>query len=169
LLVLVVVLALTGAGTTYAMWNGQTTVNASSVSSGTTSLTINGSTNYTIPALGLAQLSPGQSVLIPITLANAGSTPLTAVVTSVTISADTKSLSSDLTLRATQSSSCTASTVAGTRLASFTTTATPISMAVGSSVPICLELKVDVDAPQTVSGGSTTFAINLTATQVRGA
>jgi hypothetical protein len=167
LLVLVVVLALTGTGTTYAMWNGQTAVNASTVSSASTGLTVNGSANYTIPSLDFAKLTPGQSVLVPVTLANTGTVKLSTAVTSVVISADSKSLSSELTLRATQSSTCTASTVAGTHLASFTTTATPISMAVGASVPICLEIKMDVDAPVTVAGGSTTFTLNLTATQVR--
>jgi hypothetical protein len=167
LLVSVVALAMTGAGSTYAMWSGKTSVDASTVSSASTGLTINGSTSYTIPAMNLAQLSPGQSVMIPLTLANSGTTPLNAVVSNVTISSDTQLLSNELTIRATQSSSCIPSTAAGTRLASFATTTTPFALAIGASVPVCLELKMDVDAPQSVSGGSTTFALNLTATQVR--
>jgi hypothetical protein len=167
LLILVTVLALTGAGSTYAMWNGQTSVNASTVSSASTGLTVNGSATYAIPADGLSKLSPGQSILIPVTLANTGTTKLSTAFTSVVISSDTKSLSSELTMRATQSSTCTASTVAGTRLASFTTTAASYAMAVGASVPVCLEIKMDVDAPVAVAGSTTTFTLNLTATQVR--
>ncbi|PRY64672.1 hypothetical protein B0I08_11257 [Glaciihabitans tibetensis] len=169
LLVMVSALALTGVGSTYAMWNKNTAVNASTVTSASTGLTINGSTTYTIPALGLANLAPGQSIMVPLTLANTGTTKLSTAVTGVTILTNSKGLSNELTLRATQSATCNASTTAGTRLANFTTVSAPVTMAVGASAPLCLELKMDVDAPMSVSGGSTTFTLNLTATQVRGA
>jgi hypothetical protein len=169
LLVAVTALALTGTGATYAMWNGQAVVNASSVSSASTGLTVNGTTAYEIPAAGLSQLSPGQSVMIPLTLTNTGTTKLSTAVSGVVISADTQGLASRLTARITQSATCTASTVTGTRLATFSSIAAPYAMAVGASIPVCIEIKMDLDAPMTVAGGLTTFTMNLTATQARGA
>ena len=182
LLVVVTAMALLGAGGSYAAWNSSTTANASSVTSGSTALTINGVTEYTFPNLNLAGIGPGQSVYVPITIANTGSTSLSAVVSSTTIVADSKGLSARLTAAVTATSTCTASGVAnasatgtnmagtttgGTRLASFTTTATPFVLASGASLPICLGITMDLNAPIEVAGGSTTFSMAITATQVR--
>ena len=169
LLVLVVAIALLSAGGSYAAWNSSTATNASSVSSGSTALTVNGETSFTIPNLSLTTLGPGQSVLVPLTLKNVGTTPLSATVSKTTIVTDVKGLSSELGVVVTASSACaaSASTVTGTRLASFTTTATPFTMQAQASLPICLEIKMDVDASQNVAGGSTTFNMAITATQVR--
>jgi hypothetical protein len=169
LLVLVVAIALLSAGGSYAAWNTSTTTNASAVTSGSTALTVNGSTSYTVPNLSLTALGPGQSVLVPITLKNVGTTPLNATVSKTTIVSDTQGLSAELAVVATTSSACTAtaSTVTGTRLATFTTTATPFTLQAQASLPICLEIKMDVDAPMTVAGGSTTFSMAITAVQVR--
>lgn len=167
LLVVVVALALLGAGGSYAAWNSSTATNASSVSAGSTGITVNGSAEYTFPNLNLAGLGPGQSVLVPLTIANTGTTALNTVVTSTTIVSDTNGLSAELTAAVAASSTCTASTMAGARLASFTTTATPFVLAAGASLPICLDIKMDLDAPMSVAGGSTTFTMAITGTQVR--
>jgi predicted ribosomally synthesized peptide with SipW-like signal peptide len=172
LLVVVVAMALLGAGGSYAAWNSSTATNASSVSSGTTSLTVNGVSDYTFPNLNLAGLGPGQSVSVPLTIANTGSTALSTVVSQTTIVSDSNGLSAELTAAITASSTCSASTstgttMAGTRLASFTTTASPITLAAGASLPICLDIRMDLDAPMSVAGGSTTFSMAITATQVR--
>jgi len=169
LLVLVVAIALLSAGGSYAAWNTSTTTNASSVSSGSTALTVNGATSFTIPNLSLTALGPGQSVLVPLTLKNVGTTPLNATVSKTTIVTDVKGLSAELGVVVTASSACaaSASTVTGTRLASFTTTATPFTMQAQASLPICLEIKMDVDASMSVAGGSTTFTMAITAAQVR--
>lgn len=167
LLVVVVAMALLGAGGSYAAWNSATATNASSVTSGTTSLTVNGVSDYTFPNLNLASLGPGQSVFVPLTITNTGSTSLSTVVSKTTIVSDSNGLSAELTAAITASSTCSASTMAGTRLASYTTTASPITLAAGASLPICLDIKMDLDAPMTVAGGSTTFSMAITATQVR--
>lgn len=167
LLVVVVASALLGAGGSYAAWNSSTATNASSVTSGTTSLTVNGVTDYTFPSLNLAGLGPGQSVYVPLTIANTGTTPLSTVVSKTTIVTDVNGLSAELTAAITASSTCTATTMAGTRLATYTTTASPITLAAGASLPICLDIKMDLDAPISVAGGSTTFSMAITATQVR--
>lgn len=167
LLVVVVASALLGAGGSYAAWNSSTATNASSVTSGTTSLTVNGVTDYTFPSLNLAGLGPGQSVYVPLTIANTGTTPLSTVVSKTTIVTDVNGLSAELTAAITASSTCGATTMAGTRLATYTTTASPITLAAGASLPICLDIKMDLDAPISVAGGSTTFSMAITATQVR--
>lgn len=167
LLVVVVSIALLGAGGSYAAWNSSTPTNASSVTSGTTSLTVNGVSDYTFPSMNLAALGPGQSVFVPMTITNTGSTALSTIVSKTTIVSDSNGLSAELTAAITASSTCTASTMAGTRLASYTTTASPITLAAGASLPICLDIKMDLDAPMSVAGGSTTFSMAITATQVR--
>jgi predicted ribosomally synthesized peptide with SipW-like signal peptide len=166
LLVVVVAMALLGAGGSYAAWNSSTTANASSVSSGSTGLTINGTTEYSIPNLELVGLGPGQSILVPLTLANTGTTPLSASVTATTIVTDT-GLAAELTAAVSATSTCTTSTVAGTRLAEFTTVAAPVVLQPNATLPICLDIKMDLDAPMTVAGSSTTFRMAITATQVR--
>lgn len=165
LLILVSVGAVLGAGGTYAAWNSSTTTNASTVSSGSTALTINGVTTFTMSNLQFANLGPGQSALVPLTLANVGTTPLSATVTT-TIANDT-GLAAELTAAVSVSSTCTASTVAGTRLATFTTVGTPITLQPNATLAICLDIKMDLDAPMTVAGGSTTFNMAITANQVR--
>jgi hypothetical protein len=169
LLVLVVATALLGAGGSYAAWNTSTVTNASSVNSGSTSLTVNDSATFTIPNLSLTALGPGQSVLVPLTFKNVGTTALNATVTKTTIVTDVQGLSAELAVVASASSTCaaSASTVAGTRLANFTTTATPFTLQAQASLPICLEIKMDVDAPMSVAGGSTTFSMAIAAVQVR--
>jgi predicted ribosomally synthesized peptide with SipW-like signal peptide len=165
LLILVAVGAVLGAGGTYAAWNSSTTANGSTVTSGSTALTINGVTNYTIPTLQFANLGPGQSVLVPLTLANVGTTPLSATVATTVINGS--ALADELTAAVAVSSTCTASTVAGTRLANFTTVATPLTLQPNATLSICLDIKMDLDAPIGVAGSSTTFDMAITATQVR--
>jgi hypothetical protein len=169
LLVLVVTMALLGAGGSYAAWNTSTTTNASTVSSGSTSLTVNDSTSYTIPNLGLTALSPGTSVFVPLTLKNTGTTKLNATVSSTTIISETNKLSTALNVVVTATSNCTASasTVTGTPLVNFTTTATPFIMQAQASLTICLEIKMDVNAPTSVAGSSANFSMAITAAQVR--
>jgi hypothetical protein len=169
LLVLVVAIALLSAGGSYAAWNTSTTANGSSVSSGSTSLTINDSTSYTIPNLSLTALGPGQSVFVPMTLKNTGTTNLNATVSKTTIVSETQNLSTELAIVLTATSNCaaSASTVTGTPLVNFTTTATPFTLQAQASLSICLEIKMDVDASQNVAGGSATFNMAVTALQVR--
>ena len=159
---------LVGTGTTYALWNGETAVNASTVTSGSASLSINGTTNYAIP-LDLTKIGPGQSVWTPLTVRNTGTTALSAVVSSTTVTAQTNGLADNLVITLTQSATCAANLSGGVtaQLATFNTTASPYVMAVGSTVQLCLEAKMNAAAPMTVQGGTANFSLTLDAVQVR--
>jgi hypothetical protein len=155
-------------GVTYALWNSAANVNASSVSSGTFGLTINGGSSYVIPGLNVTSLGPGQSVVAPFTVANTGSTKLAVSVTSATVGIQSNSLASWLQLTLTASSTCTVGLTGGTTgdLVGFTTTAYP-TIAVGGSQQFCLQVTVNPAAPSTAQGGNATFTLALTGTQVR--
>lgn len=155
-------------GVTYALWNNAANVNASSISSGTFGLTINGGSSYVIPGLNVTSLGPGQSVVAPFTVANTGSTKLAVAVTSATIGIQTNSLANSLRLTLTASSTCTVGLTGGStgNLVGFTTTAFP-TIPVGGSQTFCLQVTVDPAAPSTAQGGNATFTLALTGTQVR--
>lgn len=160
--------ALVGTGTTYALWNGETAVNASTVTSGSTSLSINGATDYAIP-LDLTKIGPGQSVWTPLTVLNTGTTPLSAAVSSATIIAQTNGLADNLAITLTPAATCVGNLGGGVTapLASFTTAATPYLMAAGSTVQLCLEVTMNANAPATVQGGAANFSLTFDAVQVR--
>ena len=160
--------ALVGTGTTYALWNSETAVNASTVTSGSTSLSINGTTDYAIP-LDLTKIGPGQSVWTPLTILNTGTTPLSAAVSSATINAQTNGLADNLTITLTPAATCVGNLGGGITapLAAFTTAATPYLMAAGSTVQLCLEVTVNANAPATVQGGTANFSLTFDAVQVR--
>lgn len=156
-------------GGTFALWNAETVVNASTVSSGTVGLTVNGTADYTIPRLDATKLGPGQSVTTPLTLANTGSTPLAASVGSVSVLSQTRGMDAHLTLRLTPSATCTTGLPNGVSgaLAAFTTAASPYILAAGESLALCLEVTLDAGAPSSVRGGTASFRMNVDAVQVR--
>jgi hypothetical protein len=160
-------LATTGS---YALWNGKTVVNGSTLGTGSIGLTINDATDYTL-GLPTAKLAPGHSVLATATFKNTGITPVKASVSSTTITANSNGLASSLTVIVTPVSSvanCTTGLTGGTTaaLGSFNTTSAPYSMPAGSSQLVCFELKLDSAAPTSEEGGSTTFRMNVVANQV---
>lgn len=159
--------ALAGTGTTYALWNGETAVDASTVTSGSTSLSINGTTDYAIP-LDLTRIGPGQSVWTPLTIANTGTTPLSAAVSNASVITQSRGLADSLALTLTQATTCTAGLGGVTgQLSSFTTSATPYLLPVGSAVQLCLEISMNADAPEAVQGGAANFTLAFDAVQVR--
>lgn len=171
-LVAVVTLSLLATSGTYALWNGAATVNASTISTGSIGLTINGAANYAITGLDATKLAPGHSVVTAVTFANSGTTPIAAAVTSVGLVSNTNNLAASLTLTITPIASvgaCVAGLAGGTSapLTTFTTSGFPYLMGVGSSQAVCLELKLSSSAPSGVQGGATTFTINITANQRR--
>ncbi len=156
-------------GASYALWNAETVVNASTVSSGNVGLTVNGTANFAIPSLDATRLGPGQSVTTPLTLTNTGTTPLAASVGSVSVLSQTHGMDAHLTLRLTPSATCSAGLpngVSGT-LAVFTTAASPYVLAAGESMTLCLEVTLDASAPSSVRGGTASFRMNVDAVQVR--
>lgn len=167
-----VTLSLLATSGTYALWSGASTVNGSTISTGSIGLTINGTANYAIPNLNASKLAPGRSVTAAITVANTGSTPIGVTVTNVTIGANTNALAAQLTLRATavaNAASCVAGLAGGTTaaLSAFSTTTTPLVMAPGASQVVCLELGLSATAPASVQNGSTSFTLNMVANQRR--
>lgn len=171
-LVAVITLSLLATSGTYALWNGAATVNGSTLSTGSIGLTIDGAASYPIVGLDATKLAPGRSVVTAVTIANTGTTPIAAAVTSVGLASNTNNLAASLTLTITPIASvgaCVAGLAGGTSapLATFTTSGHPYLMGVGSSQAVCLELKLSSTAPPSVQGGATAFTINITADQRR--
>jgi hypothetical protein len=166
-----IILSMLATSGSYALWNGKTVVNGSTISTGDTSLTINGGTSAAL-ALPATALSPGTSVFVAATFANVGTTPLVATATSVSILSDSNSLANYLSLTVTRVASagaCAAGLSGGTSaaLASFNTSASPYNVPAGVSFLVCFELKLDSTAPVSVAGGATTFRMNVSVVQSR--
>lgn len=166
-----VALALLGTGTSYALWNGTSEVDASRVTSGSTDVTINEVRDYSIPGLDLTTIGPGQSVMTPepITVANTGTTPLSVTVSSTTVVSQTNALADDLTVTIVFASTCSADLTGGVtrRMAEFTTADSPIVLQPATASQLCLKVTMDTDAPASVQGGTVAFTLNIDALQVR--
>jgi hypothetical protein len=164
-------LSLLATGGSYALWNGAVAVKGGTLNTGTIGLTINGASSYTLP-LPTSKLAPGQSVTATATFANGGSVPVSAFVSSTSLSTNTNGLASYLTLTVAPVASvgaCVAGVSGGTSaaLASFNTTSAPYAMPAGSSKLVCFVLTLSNTAPVSVEGGATTFSMNVLANQVR--
>lgn len=171
-LVAVVTLSLLATSGTYALWNGAATVNGSTISTGSIGVTVNGAASYSIVGLDATKLAPGRSVVTTVTIANTGTTPISATLSSVAIGSNMNNLATYLTLIASPiaiTGACAIGLAGGTSapLSTFTTASYPYLMGVGSSQVVCLELKLSSAAPQSVQGGATTFTINIAADQRR--
>jgi hypothetical protein len=157
-----VVVALTATAGSYALWNGQQSVNAATISSGSTVLTINGVTNYTVPLLNTTTLYPGRSVFTPVPLAfaNTGSTPLSFTIGAPTYASAT-AVSGYLTMALTSATTCVAST------AGVIPSSPAVTVAAGSTVSMCLEVRLAASAPASVQGTAAVFTLPVDYTQVR--
>ncbi|ROP65356.1 TasA family protein [Curtobacterium sp. PhB115] len=170
-LVVAVVTALLGTGGTYALWNGAASTTTTTVKSATATITVGNTT-----AMNTAVLGPGTSTTGTFAVKNTGSIPLSMRVatTSTKVSYATNSTSAavlgELTLRLAVVSSATdcAAGLSGAsgRLATFDTGASSFTLAAGASGVGCLELVLDADAPQSVSGAVADFTLTVTGTQV---
>lgn len=164
-LVVAIVIALLGTGTSYALWNGRADIAGGSVSSGTTGVTASA-----VTGLDLSRLGPGQSVVtsVPVTVTNGGSTKLAVAVASTTVGGST-ALAAELSLTVTQGTTCSVGMTGGTtgRLTGFTTTATPVVLDPGTALDVCLQVTMDLDAPISVKNLTSSFTLNLTGSQVR--
>lgn len=162
------VLAIGGAGS-FAFWSGEARADGGTISTATTGLTVNGVEHAAIAALYASRLGPGTSVATAITVANTGSIPLTVAVTNSAVTAQTNALAAELMVRLTPVASAgqcaPALTGPSGRIAGYTT-APSAALAAGASAMYCLELALDLDAPATVQGGTTSFTLTLTGTQV---
>jgi hypothetical protein len=162
-----IALGISAGGSSLALWNATTPIGAVKLSTGSTGITINGITNYTVPGLTTTQLLPGLSAVSPqvLTILNTGTTPLTVSV-GAPVFADPSSLlaqNNNLAVSLFQSTNC-AQSVDGSTTAAWTT---PVVLAVGASVTACLQMTLSATAPSTVQGLSATFTIPVNGTQVR--
>jgi len=161
------VLALLGTGTSYALWNGEAVVDASSVSSGTVGLTVNGTSSHSLSVLDAARLAPGRSQVAPLAIANTGTTRLAVTVSGTEVLAQTNSLAGFVTASLVAAADCAVATFVPAPLAGFTTTTAPVVLEPGETRQFCLAIGLAAAAPSAVQGGSTTFAMTINAGQVR--
>ena len=161
-----IVLALIGTGSTYALLNSSGLIGGSSISSGSTSVTVNGAATATIDTAGLALLSPGKSIVAPLIIANTGSTPLSVFVSETRVVSQSAGLAASLRLRLAPAETCAVNFAGGTAapLIGFTTTA--IGMDTGATASYCLEISLAANAPASVQGGTAAFTLMLDANQV---
>jgi hypothetical protein len=159
-----IAVSLAGTGSTYALWNGAKPVAASSITTATTGLTVNNVTGYTVPGMTVTQLLPGFSIVspVPMIVKNTGTIPL-SVVPSATVFADpTSVIANNLSVVLVQSTSC-AVAVDGTVSPGWTT---PLVMAPGQTVSVCLQITLSATAPASVQGVAAGFNVPITGTQV---
>lgn len=170
-LVVAVATALLGVGGTYALWNGTASTAATTVKSATATITVG-----TLSTMNTTVLGPGTGVTGTFAVKNTGSIPLSMRVatTSTKVASATNASSAavlgELTLRLTNVSSAAACTAglsgASGRLAAFDTGSGSFTLQPGASTVGCVELVLDADAPQSVSGAVTDFTLTVTGTQV---
>jgi len=170
-LVVAVVTALLGTGGTYALWNGTASTSASTVRSATAAVTTG-----PLSAMNMGVLGPGTGVTGTFTVQNTGQIPLTMRVATTSTkvssatSASTATVLGELTLRLAvvgSTADCrTGLSGASGRLAAFDTGSGSFTLAAGASAVGCVEMDLDADAPQSVAGAVTDFALIVTGTQV---
>lgn len=172
-LIAAVSIALVGTGTSYALWNTTTTANAATVSAGSTGITVNGQANYVVTGLDTTKLGPGRSAVAPVTVKNTGTTKLSVTATGTTVTgtnlAAARALAAELALTVTPSATCAAGLPGGTtgQMPTFSTVAYPIVVQPGAEMPLCVEVKMDLDAPVSVQNTNLSFTINVAGLQVR--
>lgn len=159
-----VLVAVLAAGGTYALWDGTRQVDAGTVTSGNTGLTINDVTSYGISGLDTTALLPGRSTITatPLTVKNTGTTPLAVTPGTVTFANPSSPLASQLVVAVRQAATCTATPV-GSTATSFTS----LTLQPQASTTICVEVQLKAAAPASVQGLSLGFTAPLVGTQVR--
>lgn len=160
-----ILLAVTAAGGTYAIWNSSAPAQGATLASGTTGLTINNLTSVSVNLTGTTLL-PGRSVVqaAPLQFKNTGVTPLRVTSPSTVFTPASAALQPylQISLRPAVAATCTVTPEASALPAS-----NPVNFAVGQTVPMCLEVRLLSTAPASVQDASASFTINLTAAQVR--
>lgn len=158
-----IVLALVGTGTTYALLNSADSITGATITAGSTSITVNSESSSTLDA-NVKPLTPGESIVTPVTIANTGTTPAEVYVSSTIINSQTNHIASHLSLRFEPAEKCVTTTAGGTSMGTFTTQ--PLRMESGASANYCLEIFLAAEAPASVQGGTATFTLLLDADQV---
>lgn len=169
-LIAATMIGLAATGGSYALWSDATEADASTITSGSTGLTVNGADEYTLMGLDTSALAPGRSVVtaMPIVLKNTGTTPLSVAVVTTTVTGNVNALAAELTLRLTPAAVCAPSLSGGIagRVAGFSTASAPYSVQPGGTVGVCLEVTLDADAPANTQNGNATFRMDFRGTQL---
>lgn len=161
---------LTSISTTGALWRGEATVGAGTLSTGSLVLLVGGQpAPYTFNALSAGNLAPGQAVRATLTISNGGSTDMTYGLTSVkasAVSAADEKLSAALLLTVTLDDVCGEAPPQGAVLLDVL----PISpeatfagrpLAPSSSETLCIEVALDADAPIAAAAGTTSVTFTF--------
>lgn len=169
-LTVAVVTALLGSGATYALWNGTASTKASTVKSGTATITVS-----PLTAMNTVPLAPGASTTGTFSVKNTGSTALgMRVMTTAATVAYAKTTDAAVLGEVTLKLSLVGSAadchpgIGGysARVASFDTGSGYLTLPTGGGGVGCVEMMLDADAPQAVSGAVVDFTLTVTGTQV---
>jgi hypothetical protein len=160
-----VVIAVAGAGASYALWTSTVPLDGGTISAGSTAITVNGVQDYTID-LG-DKVGPGNPVFTVLSLANIGSTPVAPSVTT-TAFAQTNALADNLTVMIAPlaaGDSCGIGLLGATSpLVGFSSPMEAIPA--GGSARVCFGIGLATAAPITVQDGTASFTITIDAVQV---
>ena len=161
-LLLALLLAVFGAGGTYALWSASAAAStAVTISSGNAALTVGAL------ALPTTALYPGLTVYAPVTAQNTGTVPLALRVTGLAPATGSAALSGALTVgvaAAVSAAACAAGvapTWKNTSGGTFPVVLATPAVAPGASVVLCVSLEMSGAAPTTAQGQSAGFGILL--------
>lgn len=169
-LVAAVTTALLGSGSTYALWNGTASTKASTVKSGTATITVS-----PLTAMHTTPLAPGAGTTGTFSVRNTGTVTLgMRVMTTATKVAYANTSDAAVLGEVTLKLSLVASAAdcrpgiggLSARVASFDTGSGYLSLPAGGGGVGCVEMTLDADAPQVVSGAVVDFTLTVTGTQV---
>ena len=158
------IIAVVAAGGTYALWDASAQMDAATISTGNTGLTINGVTSYPVVGLDTTSLYPGYSTITatPLTVKNTGTTPLAVTPGTVTFSDPGSALASQLVVAVRNIATCTP-TPFGSTPASFTS----FTLQPGQTTKVCVEVQLKSGASANVQGLALGFTAPLNGIQVR--
>jgi hypothetical protein len=162
-----IVFGVSASGSTLALWNASKPISSAGLLTGSTGITVNGSTTYSVPGLTTTQLLPGLSAVSPqvLTITNTGTTAL-SIAPGAPVFGDPTSLlaqNNNLIVALFQSTTC-AQSVDGSSTAAWIT---PVVVAPGGTLSACLQMTLSATAPSSVQGLSATFTLPIVGTQVR--
>lgn len=170
-----VLVMLSTAGTTGALWRNEATVDAGTVTTGSLVLLVDGQPEpYTLDALSDGNLTPGEAVRAPLSVSNGGTTDMIYGMSSVVtaVSAADEALVGSLVLTVTVGQACGETAPQGVVLLervplgpAATFAARPL--APSSSETLCIEVALDADAPIAAAAGTTSVTFTFRGDQTQ--
>jgi hypothetical protein len=170
-----VLVMLSTAGTTGALWRNEATVDAGTVTTGSLVLLVDGQPEpYTFDALSDGNLTPGEAVRAPLSVSNGGTTDMIYGMSSLVtaVSAADEALVGSLVLTVTVDQACGETAPQGVVLLervplgpAATFAARPL--APSSSETLCIEVALDANAPITAAAGTTSVTFTFRGDQTQ--